>query len=265
MIMQSPEVLVIDDDQDLNARLCDILAQAGYRASSANSAEDGLRRLRHSFPGLILLDINMPGMGGLGFLRQIKSVPGGGHIPIVVLTARSAMVSFFDGMPVGGFLAKPCNTQDLLGQVERLLPVQPDPPATESEVDKGTDTILLGENDPDVAQELCRKFRTAGYRTVPAVTLTELYDASSRKSPHAIIMRHRLHALPDEEVVPMLRNLPATRESPILTYYAARHNTAEVSCGLVFTPGIRAFLEIPNATSLLQAVEAAVTRSGGAR
>ena len=66
-------ILLIDDDTSLLLTLSDFLIHEGYQVVTANSGEQGLKRLDEVDPDLIILDMNMPGMGGVGFLREISS------------------------------------------------------------------------------------------------------------------------------------------------------------------------------------------------
>ena len=78
-------ILIVDDDQLLRRSLSLQLEQAGYRTSTAASAEDALALLQRQRPDLILLDVGLPGMDGLEALRRIHQDM---DIPIIFVTAR---------------------------------------------------------------------------------------------------------------------------------------------------------------------------------
>ncbi|HVZ79065.1 MAG TPA: response regulator [Gemmatimonadaceae bacterium] len=83
-------VLVVDDSEDVRRLLSAYLADfPSLTVATANSAEDGLARLDSFTPGLILLDLMMPGMGGLEFLRQLRARERFHDTPVVVITGKS--------------------------------------------------------------------------------------------------------------------------------------------------------------------------------
>src|SRR3954470_23175677 len=81
-------VLVVDDDQDIREALCDLLADAGYRAASVANGKEALIYLKSGeLPCVILLDLMMPVMDGWEFRRQQQGDPRLSKIPVVVITA----------------------------------------------------------------------------------------------------------------------------------------------------------------------------------
>ena len=71
---QKRTILIVDDDRSLLTTLSDFLAFEGYEVLTAESGEDGLRTLTDATPDLIILDMSMPGMGGVGF--RLFGLPG---------------------------------------------------------------------------------------------------------------------------------------------------------------------------------------------
>ena len=69
-------ILVVDDDALMRRSLSLQLEQAGYRASTAASAEDALALIKRDQPDLILLDVGLPGMDGLEALRHFQTIHG---------------------------------------------------------------------------------------------------------------------------------------------------------------------------------------------
>jgi CheY-like chemotaxis protein len=124
--MSAPLVLVVDDDPDILDAICDILEGEGYRVARARDGAQALERVEGEVPALILLDLMMPVMDGVGFARALRLRGLAAGVPIVVVSA--------DGHPsraadVGaqGYLAKPFDIDLLLTQVSRLVPGAPAP------------------------------------------------------------------------------------------------------------------------------------------
>ena len=82
---KTARVLLIDDEQNTRETRRDFLACEGYDVVTAASGEEGLERLAAGDPDLIVLDMQMPGMGGQGFLQRI-SEGGRPRLPVLVLT-----------------------------------------------------------------------------------------------------------------------------------------------------------------------------------
>ena len=118
---QQKTILLIDDEIDLQQLTKIALQSKGYKVETANNGLEGLAKLETLKPDLIILDMNMPKMGGLGFYQKICD--GGAHAPypVLVLTARANMEQLFKQLNVDGFMAKPFEIDALLHEVETII------------------------------------------------------------------------------------------------------------------------------------------------
>jgi DNA-binding response OmpR family regulator len=118
--MMAKHILVVDDDALLRRSLSLQLEQAGYRTSTAGSAEDALALARRDRPDLILLDVGLPGMDGLDALRQFQQHD---DIPVIFVTARRRELDTILGLELGadGYITKPFNPDVLLAHVKAVL------------------------------------------------------------------------------------------------------------------------------------------------
>jgi CheY-like chemotaxis protein len=117
-------VLVVDDMIDNLVLISLDLQQCGYRVVTASNGEEAVRAASISQPDLILMDIGMPGLDGLGATRQIKEQEGVRGIPIIAITAfgtegfrRAAYDAGFDG-----YLTKPIDFDRLHDLIRSFLP-----------------------------------------------------------------------------------------------------------------------------------------------
>ena len=78
-------ILIVDDEPDLLSILSEELVKRGYQADAAFSGEEAIEKLKENRPDLVLLDIRMPGMGGLEALKRIREI--GPDIGVIVVTA----------------------------------------------------------------------------------------------------------------------------------------------------------------------------------
>jgi CheY-like chemotaxis protein len=118
-----PLVLVVEDNP-VNLELVEaVLEREGYEVISAASAEEALRRLQRLRPDLVLLDIQLPGLDGLGLTRLLKADPATAGIPIVALTAHARREDRQAALDAGcvEYISKPIDTRTLPAQLAAVL------------------------------------------------------------------------------------------------------------------------------------------------
>jgi CheY-like chemotaxis protein len=108
---QVPDVLVIDDDEDVRWAMLELLQLLGFVAIGASNGAHGLRLALERAPRAILLDLRMPVMDGWQFLRQRQSSSVLAGIPVVVVTAEPVESSL--GPEVQRLLRKPVGEDEL--------------------------------------------------------------------------------------------------------------------------------------------------------
>jgi putative two-component system response regulator len=116
-------LLVVEDDPALLIALRDILEGAGYRVCTAANGQAALDILAVERPALILSDISMPIMDGIGLFEAVRKLPGGTTVPFVFLTARGTREDIFAGKSMGAddYITKPVTSQELLAAVHARL------------------------------------------------------------------------------------------------------------------------------------------------
>ena len=123
----SKTVLVVDDDR-LNTTLVKFaLKEARYSVVTAIDGREALEAVRNARPDLIILDIQMPQMSGFEFMNELKSLPSGGDIPVIMLTANENMQDIFFSEGVKGYFVKPVDTVALLSKVKAVVGAAPLP------------------------------------------------------------------------------------------------------------------------------------------
>ncbi|MEV6305893.1 response regulator [Actinoplanes sp. NPDC051861] len=122
--LQPPTVLIADDDDDIRELITFKLQRAGYRTLVAGDGREAMALAVNEHPQLILLDVSMPGLDGIGFCYELHSSPQTAHIPVIIISGRGSPSDVEMGRMVGAedYLVKPFTPAELLRRVERLVP-----------------------------------------------------------------------------------------------------------------------------------------------
>jgi len=116
----SPRILIVDDDPNLLVLLAEQLKRDGFEVQTARDGEEALRRLKSSWPDLLVIDMMMPRMDGLTLAREIKSRA---DLPIIVLSAIDAGDSKADLLEevAEDYVTKPYHYPELRARISRVL------------------------------------------------------------------------------------------------------------------------------------------------
>jgi two-component system KDP operon response regulator KdpE len=115
------KVLIVEDDSGIRQSLFETLGALGFAVGEAHNGEEALQRLRMVDYDVVLLDINMPGMGGMEACRRIaQQYPG---LPIVVLTVRDEESDKVDALDAGAddYVTKPFQIRELTARLRSAV------------------------------------------------------------------------------------------------------------------------------------------------
>jgi CheY-like chemotaxis protein len=121
--MSEPIILIVEDNAANQLLVSAVLEREGYRLELAASAVEAREVLDRSLPNLILMDVQLPGIDGLTFTRQLKADPVTAHIPVVALTALAMAGDRDRTLAAGcaGYISKPINTRTFADEVRGYL------------------------------------------------------------------------------------------------------------------------------------------------
>ncbi|MDP9169572.1 MAG: response regulator transcription factor [Acidobacteriota bacterium] len=118
--MNTATILVVDDEPQLRRAMKATLTDLGYSVLESKTGEEALGALREGTPDLILLDLNMPGIGGLETCRAIRETS---DVPIIVLSVRNTERDKVQALDAGAddYVTKPFGIQELLARIRAAM------------------------------------------------------------------------------------------------------------------------------------------------
>ena len=119
----SATILVVDDEAPIRLMLQQVLTQEGYDIVTAEDGKEGLDLILKSTPDLILLDLRMPRLDGITFLKAMRTDPKTRSIPVIVLTGLKSRETLEQAMEAGAddFVTKPFETVELKIRIRAML------------------------------------------------------------------------------------------------------------------------------------------------
>ena len=172
-------ILVVDDHEDNVELLRARLEARGYQVEAARDGLEALERVHARAPDLILLDVMMPKLDGIGVVRRIKGNPDLPFIPIIMQTALDATEDKVEGLDAGAddYITKPIDFAELEARVKSLLRIK----ALQEELAKANESLLrMSQVDGLTGVDNRRHIEER---------LTEMFDHAARlNEPLAVVM-----------------------------------------------------------------------------
>jgi len=196
-IRQAPQILLVDDDENLLVLIQDYLGFRGYEVVAAKSGGEALQLLSRQIPDMIVCDILMPGIDGYEFVERVRQDARTSWLPVLFLTAKDSSQDRVKGLNRGAdvYMAKPFEPEELVAQVEsslqqthRLLqrnerdgdgreaaPVPPNVRLTRTET-RVVRWVAQGLSNRDIAQQLNISQRTVESHVSNMLNKTRLHN-----------------------------------------------------------------------------------------
>jgi len=181
--MSAGRILVVDDEPQIRRIMRVTLTGEGYEVDDAKTGEEALDKVRAFRPDLVLLDYNMPGIGGLQTCRAIRADAG---VAIVMLTVRDAERDKVEALDAGAddYMTKPFGTPELLARIRaalRRVPVSQSSSARIRagglEIDFAARSVSIGSRDSHLTPKELDLLRYLTQRPNEAIPHRELLQA----------------------------------------------------------------------------------------
>jgi len=119
----APTIMVVDDSLTVRKIATRLLAKEGYQVVTAKDGVDALQHLQEIIPDVMLMDIEMPRMDGFELTKNVRGDPLTAHIPIIMITSRTAEKHRNYAMELGvnAYLGKPFQEDELLGRIAGFI------------------------------------------------------------------------------------------------------------------------------------------------
>ncbi|MCA9400261.1 MAG: response regulator [Candidatus Omnitrophica bacterium] len=248
-------LLIIDDEEDLLEVTKYEFEANGFRVFTARNGVEGLEQLRKIKPDLILLDMNMPKMGGVEFFKNICDAQGTPKHPVFVLTARAHMEDFFKGFDIDGFLPKPFEIDELVKKVTDIIKSKSKQlKLKEKAVTEQAPSVCIVEDNEQKFQAIAGQFLKAGYTVHPSFSGHQAIDRIAHESPDVVIVKLGLHDLQGDVVIAKLHKIMLKKNIDYVLYRGESGHNGQISFEMLKKTGSIHFIETDHPPSLLEEV-----------
>jgi CheY-like chemotaxis protein len=130
--MNPKKILIVDDEMDMRIFLSALVKTGGYQPLVSKNGDEGIQKARAEHPDLVILDVMMPGKGGVNMYRELRTDEALKDIPVIMLSAvaRTSYSHYIKMMNISpnislpepdAYLEKPPDTDALIRQIQNIL------------------------------------------------------------------------------------------------------------------------------------------------
>lgn len=212
-------IQIVDSNRFILTCLGDYLSTAGFEVHTAESAEEALRQHGRITPDLVILELDLEGMGGMAFLRRLEDDAGLLKYPVLVFSDRADLEPFCrEHFHIEGFLPKQAFGHDLGEAILAALHRRTAAREEAAEPTPPSRNLLLAEDDPDQSNVLRLAFVRAGFK----VTVVDHGPAVLKQAPAAppdvVVLKQLIPGMNGTAVAGLLVSIPETMRIPVVLY-----------------------------------------------
>ncbi len=201
------KILICDDEADLVALLKLHLEKQGYLVETASDGEAGLKAVEEHKPDLLLLDINMPKMGGLEVYSRLTTSFGRTRLPVIVFTTREELGDLFQDIDADAFLPKPFEVNVLFAQIENIFNRKTEP-----------EVFLVDLIDNPQVRVIRDTLVKERFRVTIVEDLKALKEKSGVSAPDFIVMEYMQKEIGGENFIRELKQINNLSRVPLIVY-----------------------------------------------
>jgi DNA-binding response OmpR family regulator len=255
-------VLIVDDEEDLRDMMTYQFKARGFEVYTACDGIEGLEKLKKVNPSLIILDINMPRMGGVEMYEKICDAEGKPSHPVLVLTARANVEELFKKLSIDGFISKPFEVDNLVAQVERIVGkyARTSTVNTPLMLQRLESVYIINDNAAE-ANAMAVALLNAGYRVAVASSGLTALDLLASAPPQLALVKMNLMDVSGDELV--LRALHSPKTSNIKFVLFADQNTSVMGIvrqRLSQKTGILGIIDYTDTRTLVEEVDQIISK-----
>jgi DNA-binding response OmpR family regulator len=214
--MTKQKILFVDDEPHLLTTVGDFLRSKAYDVTCVSSGEKALDEVRRQAFDLIILDIGMPGIGGLGFLKRMDPAGGKERIPVLVLTARANMEDFFKDMEIDGFLSKSCSREELLDAIASILARSRR--RSRSANANGRPRVTVVDDSEAAAEAIKKAMVVSGMLVEVLYSDRPVVEHVLQSPPDALVLKEDMAIMSGSMIAQMVSKLPGVSSVPIVLH-----------------------------------------------
>lgn len=220
-------ILLVDGSDLVRICLIDYLERAGFEAAGTDSGEGAVALLPAFEPHVIVLDIMIGGMGGLGFMKKISGADGRPRYPVLIFTERQGIENFARAVNAAGYLHKSTSGEELLAHILEIVDESETAARRLKNATRKKRLVMLAEDDPRVAKIIRTAFAEAGYLITVIPSGLDLPKKAEEEEPDIIILKEMLTGMNGHLAAERFKGEPGIHGVPVILYDQTREGQDE--------------------------------------
>ncbi len=250
-------ILVVEDEEIVAELFAKKLKSNGYLAEVANNGVQALEKLKSFKPDLIILDLNMPQMGGVEFYQKICGPDMKPAFPVFVVTARANMEEFFRDFEVVGYKIKPFDAVRLLNEVRIIFEKQEKKIVQAKELgDISRRQLVIVDSNKEEVAKILKQFKLFGYRDIEVInTGVQALEKMMDNPPDIALVNLELNDIAGDILIFKLQQFVKTQSVTCMLYAHRNYERKQaVLENIEKKSGVRVLREYTDPEELVAAV-----------
>lgn len=213
------KIFIIDDEVDLAQMIAFQFKSKGFEVQTASDGQEALQKVHEFKPDLIILDMNMPRMGGIEFYSKICGSDGKPKFPVLVLTARANVQKLFHDLEIDGFMIKPFEIDQLIEEAQLIIKNRSLEVLKSSVGPLGSPRkICIVENDQNILAQVSGIFLNAEYTVTTAKSGASGIEKMMKDAPDVALIQLGLNDIAGDIVIFRLSHMVRTMWVKFILY-----------------------------------------------